>query len=305
MAGLCASALVACGGRAGRVEIREVVDAAVSLPVDAHSVKFAVIGDSGRWSTEQLELARQLASQHARFPFEFVLMLGDNNYGDGSPESFKVRFETPYKPLLDEGVRFYATLGNHDEEIGEQWKYPLFNMDGHRYLTFEKKSGLLAPAAGTSARFFVVNSNNLDAAQVAWLDAETARSSADWKVAYAHHPLYSTGRYAWTTMWQRRVLEPIYIKNGIDVVFAGHEHFYERLTSQNGVVYFVAGGSGSVRTGELKTSPIVARGYDRDLSFMLVEIVDHTMYFQAISRAGDTVDSGLIVKKRVAAEDIP
>jgi 3',5'-cyclic AMP phosphodiesterase CpdA len=268
------------------------------LPETSGVLKFAVVGDSGRWSQEQRELARQLAAQHERFPFDFVLMLGDNNYGDGSPQSFKVRFEEPYQPLLEAGVKFYATLGNHDEEIGEQWKYPQFNMGGQRYLTFEKKTGLLPPVAGTSVRFFVLNTNHLDTQQVAWLTEQTRASQADWKIAYAHHPLFSTGRYASANAARRRVLEPIYVRNGVDVVFAGHEHFYERLAPQSGVVYFVAGGSGSVRRGEMSTSDLVARGYDQDLSFMLVAIGGDTMYFQTLNRLGETVDSGHITKKR-------
>src|SRR5881394_823013 len=85
----------------------------------AGSIKFAVIGDSGQWSDAMKQLAAQLVAQRARVKFDFVIMLGDNNYGDGSPDSFKHRFEDPYKPLLDAGVKFHAALGNHDEDIGE------------------------------------------------------------------------------------------------------------------------------------------------------------------------------------------
>src|SRR5205085_3258796 len=86
------------------------------------SIKFAVIGDSGQWSDTMRQLARQLTAQRARFPFGFVLMLGDNNYGDGSADSFRLRFEEPYKALIDAGVKFHAALGNHDQDIGEEWK---------------------------------------------------------------------------------------------------------------------------------------------------------------------------------------
>ena len=268
------------------------------LPARAGALKFAVIGDSGRWSTEQSELARQLAAQRQRFSFDFVLMLGDNNYGDGSPQSFKVRFEDPYKPLLDAGVEFYATLGNHDEDIGEQWKYPLFHMDGHRYLTFEKKTGPLPPIAGTSVRFFAVNTNKLDAEQMAWLETELKKSQADWKIAFFHHPLYSAGRYGLTSILRRRELEPIFVRNGVDVVFAGHEHLYERLTPQAGIVHFISGAAGSVRVGDLKPSNILASGYDKDLSFMLVEIAGNALHFQAINRRGETVDSGRMIKRK-------
>ena len=108
------------------------------------SLKFAVIGDSGQWSTAQRETAAQLAAQRANIPFELVLMLGDNNYGDGSPESYRVRFEQPYKPLLDAGVKFYAARGNHD--AGAQWEYPLFNMGGERLLHVPAKDRPVAAA---------------------------------------------------------------------------------------------------------------------------------------------------------------
>ncbi len=194
-------------------------------------------------------------------------------------------------------MKFHATLGNHDEEIGEQWKYPLFNMDGHRYLTFEEKNGLVPGIASNSARFFVVNTNNLDDEQLVWLDREMGKSKADWKIAYMHHPLYTAGRYGFTSIVRRRTLEPIFIRNGVDVVFAGHEHLYERLIPQGGVMYFISGAAGAVRVGDLKPAQILAKGYDKDLSFMLVEATGDTLYFQAINRVGETVDSGHITKR--------
>ncbi len=135
------------------------------------SLKFAVIGDSGQWSTAQRETAAQLAAQRKNVRFDLVLMLGDNNYGDGSPESYRDRFEEPYKPLLDAGVKFYAARGNHD--VGAQWEYPLFNMGGERYYTFERKAGVLPPVAGDRVQFFALDSVNLDDGP-----AQLVRSSA-------------------------------------------------------------------------------------------------------------------------------
>lgn len=261
------------------------------------SLKFAVIGDSGRWSAEQRQTAARLAAQRQKFPFDFVLMLGDNNYGDGSPESYRNRFEEPFKPLLDASVRFYAALGNHD--VGEQWNYPLFNMGGHRYYTFERRSGVLPPLVGDRVRFFSVDTVTLDAEQLAWLDRELSGSRAHWKIVFMHHPIYSSGRYAFSSALLRRTLEQTLIEHEVDVVFAGHEHLYERMAPQNGVMYFVSGAAGSVRTGDLQSrSSFQAKGYDRDLSFMLVEIAGNTMYFEAINRVGETIDEGQIVRKK-------
>jgi 3',5'-cyclic AMP phosphodiesterase CpdA len=259
------------------------------------SLKFAVIGDSGRWSQAQRETAAQLTRAHEHFPFELVLMLGDNNYGDGSPESYSVRFEEPYKPLIDAHVRFFASLGNHDPP--DQREYSLFNMSGRRYYTFERRFGVLPPLVGGRAQFYALDTVNLTDDQLSWVDRELSTSIADWKILFFHHPIYTSGRYASASALTRRALESIFIEHQADVVFSGHEHLYERVSAQSGVVYFVAGASGSVRVGDLQPAPFHAAGYDRDLSFMLVEIAGDTMYFRAVSRTGETVDGGKIVKK--------
>jgi 3',5'-cyclic AMP phosphodiesterase CpdA len=223
-------------------------------------------------------------------------MLGDNNYGDGSPESYKVRFENPFKPLLDADVKFYAALGNHD--AGPQWNYPLFNMGGHRYYTMERTSGPAPPLVGERVQFFALDTVNLDDDQMSWLDRQLSESKADWKIVYLHHPLYSSGRYAFSSAAVRWTLEQAFIEHEVDVVFAGHEHLYERMAPQSGVMYFVAGATGSVRTGDLRPSTYQAKGYDRDLSFMLLEVAGDAMYFQAINRLGETIDSGKIIKRK-------
>ena len=296
-------AAAACGGPnastpARRLQVSAGNDSA-PLALKPVSLKFAVIGDSGQWSRAQRETAAQLAAQHERFPFDAVLMLGDNNYGDGSPESYRVRFEEPFEPLLRAGVKFYAARGNHD--AGPQWNYKLFNMDGHRYYTFQRVAGLLPPVAGDRVQFFALDSVNLDAAQLSWFDRELSESKAEWKIAFFHHPIYSSGRYAWSSATRRLTLEHVLVEHQVDVVFSGHEHLYERMAPQNGVVYFVAGASGAVRTGDLRASPYQAYGYDRDLSFMLVEIAGDTLYFSTVNRLGETIDRGTILRTRLSS----
>ncbi len=263
------------------------------------SLKFAVIGDSGRWSEAQRQTAAQLTAQRGKFPFDLVLMLGDNNYGDGSPESYKHRFEDPYKPLLDAGVKFYAALGNHDPD--KQWDYPFFNMGGHRYYTFQRRSGVMPPLLGDRVQFFSADSVHLDDEQMIWLDRELSASTAEWKIVFSHHPIYSSGRYSWSSAARRRTLEHVFIEHAVDVVFSGHEHLYERMKPQAGVMYFVAGASGSVRQGELQATTYQAKGYDRDLTFMLVEIAGNAIYFRAVNRVGETIDRGKIVRTKTSA----
>jgi hypothetical protein len=78
------------------------------------------------------------------------------------------------------------------------------------------------------------------------------------------------------------------------VVFAGHEHFYERLKPQKGIHYFVNGGGAKLRSGDITRTNMTAKGFDADRSFMLVEIDGDVLRFQTLSRTGARVDSGEI-----------
>ena len=246
------------------------------------AVRFAVIGDNGTGDRYEYEVARQMVASHQRFPFELVLMLGDNIYGGQTAKDFVQKFEQPYRPLLDAGVRFYASLGNHDNQTNRLYKP--FNMGGERYYTFVKKN----------VRFFVLDSDYVDPKQMVWLDDALKHSNDDWKICYFHHPLYSDGGRHGSQVDLRVLLEPLFIKYGVNVVFSGHDHIYERLKPQRGIDYFVSGAAGQVRKGDLRRSEMTAAAFDQDQSFMLVEVTGPDLSFQAISRTGTTVDSGVL-----------
>lgn len=98
----------------------------------------------------------------------------------------------------------------------------------------------------------------------------------------------------------RRVLEPLFVKYGVTVALSGHEHFYERLKPQHGIYYFISGGGGQLRRRDIQPTAIEAKGFDEDRHFMLVEISGAKLYFQAVSRTGVTIDSGVIESPRVS-----
>jgi len=263
----------------------QVPSANLELPLKAKSVRFAVIGDTGTGDKEQYEIGRQMTNYREKFPFDFVIMLGDNMYGGESPDDFKEKFEDPYKPLLAAGVKFYASLGNHDNP--NQRFYKPFNMGEKRYYTF--KNG--------NVEFFVLDSNYMDRLQLEWLTKRLQDSNSPWKICYFHHPLYSDGMFHGPDNDLRQKLEPIFQKTGVNVVLSGHEHIYERFKPQNGILYFVLGNSGQLRYHNLRPSVNMAKGFDTDRTFMMVEIAGDQLYFQTISRAAQTVDSGVIERQ--------
>jgi 3',5'-cyclic AMP phosphodiesterase CpdA len=253
------------------------------LPNRDGTVKFAIIGDSGQPGRGQTAVATQMSSWRKRFAFTFVLMTGDNLYGRETARDYERKFAVPYKPLLDQGVKFYAALGNHDDD--GQIQYKLFNMGGRKYYSFKPQDGV---------RFFALDTNYVDKKQLEWLDKELAASGSDWKVVFFHHPLYSSGGTHGSADALRELIEPVFLKHGVNVVFAGHEHFYERLHPQKGVAYFTIGSSAKLREGDLRKTPLTVFGNDSDHMFLLAEIDGDEMYFQAISGKGETVDAGSV-----------
>ena len=145
----------------------------IRIPLQEKSVRFAVIGDSGTGDRAQYEVAQRMEAYREATKFDFVIMLGDNIYGSHSPRDFVKKFEQPYKPLLDAGVKFYASLGNHDDPDDERLYKP-FNMGGERYYAFRKGE----------AAFFALDSNYMDPKQLSWLGQNLKESQGTWKIAF-------------------------------------------------------------------------------------------------------------------------
>src|SRR5215203_2114280 len=263
--------------------------AAVPLGSAQGSFTFAVIGDNGTGDAGQYDTGRQLFAAYQRQAFPLVIMVGDNIYGSERPQDFVRKFEAPYRPLLDAGVKFYASLGNHDSR--EQRYYKPYNMEGKLYYS------LTSPEQ--DVRFFALDSTYLDKPQVDWLEKELSGSKERWKIPFFHHPPYSSGGRHGSDLRLRAEVEPLFVQHGVTVVFTGHDHFYERTKPQQGITYFVTGSAGKLARGDLRNnSPMMARGFDTDQAFMIVNIDGDRLRFQAISRRGTIVDSGTIERRK-------
>jgi hypothetical protein len=250
---------------------------------------FAVMGDSGSGDVPQHQVADAMFTYfNTGRHFAFVLMLGDNLYHD----DYENEFLTPYKPLLDRGVKFYAALGNHDRDLEIHFKP--FNMADRDHYWFDEGNG----------RFVALNSNHpSDPAQLKWFDTVFADAGDKWRIAFFHHPLYSSGIHAAEGRDViRPALEEALVRNRINVVFTGHEHLYERIAPQRGVSHFVSGGGG-------RTLYRVRRSDFDDVAvsehhFMVVQIAGDRMLFEAISHGQKLLDCGVIFRTRHAADRI-
>jgi len=257
--------------------------------------RFVAFGDSGTGEDGQYAVANAMVAYHNKHPFDTALMLGDNIYPNGDPRLFEEKFEWPYAELLHRGVRFFAALGNHDVQRGReaQIRYRHFNMNGRAYYSFVKGNGVI--------EFFALDSTDVKREQVAWLEGALMASEASWKIAYFHHPIYSSASTHGSDTKLRSLFEPLFVKFGVAAVLSGHDHTYERTKPQKGITYFVSGVGGKLRKGDLdRKSPLYEAGNDKVNSFMYFEVTPEKLSFWAIDADGDTLDKGTLSRARAA-----
>ena len=275
---------------------------------------FAVIGDPGTGKADQLAVAEQMEIYHQKFRWEFILSLGDNVYERGNPKDFERKFRAVYKNLTDRGARFHSTLGNHDLRTDggkAQLADPYFGyVGGQDEYVFE--AGPVIDGKKL-VRFICLNSCALTDAlknkssseltsRLSRLDKWLAESGRyHWNILFQHHPLYSyvrgvlfLARGHGPEIELRNVLEPK-IAGRIDAVFAGHEHFYQKIRPQKGVHHVISGAAGKVRRGVDTRHPDVESAAERH-HFLNVELSRNEMSYQAVAASGEVIDSRIMKK---------
>jgi len=254
------------------------------LPTTPPILRFMAIADTGTGAEGQYAVAEAMTQYHKQNPFNLAILAGDNIYNNGEIDKINAVFERPYQSLLQQGVKFYACLGNHDIRTANgdpQVKYPGFNMQG-RYYTFRRDD----------LQFFALDTNhNADwKNQLIWLEKELSQSTAPWKVVFGHHQIYSSGIYGLNQPFIK-TLTPLFHKYGVQLYINGHEHSYERTRSINGTTYLICGaGAGTRPVGRSEWTEYSASR----LSFATFDVYEDRMFVSAIGTDKRVFDRGVI-----------
>lgn len=257
-----------------------------SLPTGG--ARFVVVGDLGTGGEDQRKLAAVMCRLHDAEPFDFVVTTGDNVYPSGSSEDFQSHFKDPYGCLTERGVRWHASLGNHDVETAGgilEIDDPAFGMTGRYY------AWRLGPV-----RFTMLDSNTLEPAQLDWLDARLERArAAPWSVVVFHHPVFSGGAKHGNSPGFDALLGDRFARSGVDLVLNGHEHLYSRAAA-DGVTYVVTGGGGAGLYPCSGEPPPQVRLCEEAHHFVEIEAAPHAMTATAI-----TIDGGMLERVPIAS----
>lgn len=209
-------------------------------------------------------------------------------------------------------------------DVKAQLTHPSFGyLGGRRYYKVATDA-----ANAPLAEVFVLDSNTLrtsqsklsplqaDRAQIEWLDNMLAASNARWKMVMFHHPIHSPAvplkRFLFVPYQEGHARElqleqqigPILKKYGVDVVLAGHNHFYARMVPQDGIRYFVSGGGGnSVYDFKDKPGYVAAGGGFHH--FLYVRLTPERFEYYCIDRDGRSRDAGWFAKGDAADHPLP
>lgn len=263
-------------------------------PLGPGKARFAIVGDTGSGNANQ----RAVAARMTAYRPDFILHMGDVVYDDGEERLYPQRFFTPFAPLIA-NAPLYPVLGNHDvrSEKGAAYlrafELPSEESGTERYYSFQ----------WGQAEFFALDTTDRDflkpgTAQVAWLEQALSRSTATWKIAFGHHPIYSNGADGGKPFLRERAL-PLFQRYGVDWYFSGHEHDYERfLEAKDGVRFLVSGGGGAwLRPGRNKNQDKDKPSIYRDVyHFVGAELEGNRLTFTAIDKDGQSFDSWSVQK---------
>lgn len=274
---------------------------AASLPAQP-PFRFVAIGDTGSGSRPQQRVADQMWSWMQTHPFKLVVMLGDNIYGNheisggGDPRFFHDKFDLQYQRFEQAGVVFHATVGNHDMQTrhaqAEIEDIPRFGILGHDgYYRFASPQEFDV-GGRPLIEFFCINSElrrEKLTEQKDWLENALAASHAIWKVVYLHHPLYTVRGQHSPAVGLREMIRPAMEKNHVQIILAGHNHFYARMKPVDGALQIISGGGGRHLAFPLNDN--CATLSERKYHFVGAEVYPDKINFTAIDQYGEALDA--------------
>jgi len=239
------------------------------------TIRFAVYGDSqGEWDGWQTVLKVAQAIEQER-PL-FVLKTGDL-VDKGWNRTHWIAYFTA-SPFLHNST-LYPVLGNHENLSGLYFSF--FSLPfNERWYSF----------VNGPVHFIGLDSNRPDRyrfTQFFWLCHELQTHDEPFTVVFFHHPLYSSSNHGNSTFLQK-IWEPLFELYGVDIVFSGHDHNYERSIVNN-VTYVVTGGGGS---------PLYDNGHspctvysEKTYHYCMLSANSTTMRFEAKKPDGSVFDS--------------
>jgi 3',5'-cyclic AMP phosphodiesterase CpdA len=271
-------------------------------------ISFAVFGDSGSGMRPQYEVASCLATAAV----DVVLHTGDLAYPNLNRGLVDTRCLSVYAPRM-RGTPFFLTPGNHDlyapdtfATYLETFQMPTNSARGTpHFYSFDHGDAHFVSLFVPTLANFVGNADYTlgpGSIQLQWLTNNLAATTKPWRIVFMHSPLFTSSLHRWNDynangMLDRLELQqwllPVLSQYGVQVVFSGHDHWYERFAPVNGLHCFVTGGGGYALYG-LTERDALSQYSDSRYHHLRASIAGDAMQLQAVDRFGVVFDEVVI-----------
>ena len=273
---------------------------------EARSVRFSILGDSGRGSLVQYRVAEQIR----RTKSDLVFHTGDTVYPSLIPELVDLRYYSIYGPHMS-SVPYYVATGNHDLDKGRTIPTSLYHrptndtslIEHAREFTFDESYYTVRHGP---AEFFVIFAPffyqyvlTRDNPQYAWLEKSLSESTSPWKFIITHHPIRTSSLHRFDdynrnlihdTQELGDLLLPLAKEHGVQMIFSGHDHVYERFQPVSGAVSITtAGGGGTLYP--LREHDSLSSRFLIQHHFVNVAIEGNTCRLEALDDTGNVIDA--------------
>jgi predicted phosphodiesterase len=265
-----------------------------TAPLAETPIRFCVVGDT----QDQPQVNHQIAKLMWDERPDFFMIPGDLVGTGQNKKHWTSDFFGSMRPLLSR-VPLLPVLGNHENDARLYYDY-MAVPEPEYYYRFP-----YGPA-----EFFVIDSGrnvNPGSEQYKWLENALASSKAKWKFVAHHYPPFSSDEDDYGNLWEGqstrgdlriRQLAKLYEKYGVDVVWTGHIHSYERTwplragkQSQGGPIYVVCGGGGGGLETHGPTRPDFSHSVRHGHHYCVVSLSADTLDFRAFDIQGRLFDT--------------
>ena len=274
---------------------------------------FIALGDSRNWHENESNPFREAIIDDVvenNPNMDFILHSGDMVLSGGEQSEWD-RYYEDIDSAVENNVTFYYAVGNHERytyrledgsygPIQTNCSTYMANVElpgNERYYSFDHNQ----------IHFIVINTEedwdddnyffDITTAQYDWIIDDLENNDKSFIVAMFHRPCYSIrSNYRVENANEiRKVLEPIFIDYGVDLVFSGHDHYYYR-TTRNGITHVVTGGSGApLYNPERSDKAIEGDVYFDKYHYVNVSVSEEEIKLESLAYAGDNIESPSIL----------
>ena len=191
----------------------------------ANRFEWIAIADHGM-SEEGLQVSDALIADGEA---QMVTISGDISYANGDQSMWDDYFDIQQASMV--GIPWMTAVGNHEDETGRGFEAYEHRLDADGVVEVEPfwysrdVPGVHLVFMSTEHAF------DSSSSQYGWLASDLAsvdRALTPFVVVLGHKPMYSSNSYHGSEVDLRDALEALYVEHGVDLVIAGHDHFYER-----------------------------------------------------------------------------